>query len=251
MNMIQNPNNQVEVVGYDDEDIGIDVFDERDNKHALQVGYTGEIVFHGIDDYPHKPEDRTQEEQRIMSQVEARARYAAQQEFPDEDILDPMWDIEHLEAGLEALASYDLTEFHDQFRDFYEALADPGPFLDADQFDIDDLVISKFFRFRGGEIVDVAPVVVEHFHTKSDDSDVTYSAPVPEYPHDEQIVCSLPVLDFDDDFVYEDEFQDIVVSHIMAQIRDLYFHMGEMPPEQYQVEGMGKFDIHGDGIGET
>jgi hypothetical protein len=241
-------NMETNIIGHDKEDCGVEVFDERGNRHAVTLSWDGTVWEHGTDDYPHKREDRTQEEQRIMSQVEARAKYAAQQEFPDKDILDPMWDPEHLEAGLEALANYDLTEFHTEFRDFYDALNDPSEFIPHDDFELGNIAVFKVFRFQKKRIVDVAPVMIRHH---INDTEAENFGELPDYPEDEQIVCSIPALDFDDDFEYEDDFQDIVVSHIMAQIRDLYLNMGETPPDRYLVEGIGKHDIHGDGIGDS
>ncbi len=227
--------------------IGIKVIDENNSVHKVEVGLNGEIAFHGNDDYPHKREKRTEEQQRIMSQVEVRAQYAAQREFPKEDILEPMWDIKHLEAGLEALTRYDIGSFREEFRDFYEALDSPGQYIDA-AFDLNEVEVYKVFRFQGSEIIDVAPVFLQYY----DDADEPHTVGTfPDYPEDEQIVCVIPPLDLPADYDYEEQFHDIVVSHVMAQIRDLYFHMGEMPPEEYQIQGIGKLNIHGDGVGET
>ncbi|WP_049915449.1 hypothetical protein [Haloferax mucosum] len=239
---------EANLLGYDDEDCGFEVFDENNNRHVISVEWDGSIGQHATKDYPLKREDRTQEEQRIMSQVEVRARYAAQQEFPDADILLPMWDIEHLEAGLEALVNYPLDEFHREFRDFYEALRDPGQFITDSDFDPEMVKAFKIYRFRDGEILDISPVLVRHLTGGNTADDY---GPKPDYPEDELISCCLPNMEFVDYFDYETQMQDLVVGHVVAQIRDLYLHMGEMPPEEYQVEGIGKLDINGDGIGDN
>lgn len=235
------------ILGHREHDVGVEVIDEQGHVHTVEVRWDGEVE-HYVDDYPHKREERTEEEQRIMSQVEVRAKYAAQQEFPEEDILDPMWDIHHLEAGLEALSRYPLDRFHEEFRDYYDALVNPGAYITDADFDLNNVEVYKVFRFRESELLDVAPVFLQYYDDAGEPHPV---GTFPDYPEDEQIVCVIPPLEVPDDYEYEAQFHDLVVSHVMAQIRDLYFHMGEMPPEEYQIEGIGKLNIHGDGIGET
>ncbi|QGN07845.1 hypothetical protein Hrd1104_11390 [Halorhabdus sp. CBA1104] len=239
---------EAELVNYDDEEVAVLVTDEKGLDHQIAMDWSGAITYHGTDDYPHEPDDRTDDEQRIMCQVEERARYAAQQEFPEAAILDPMWDPEHLDAGLEALINYPLDRFHEQFRDFYEALADPAAFIEKPSINLEGVVVLKVFRFQGSEILDVAPVFVREVLNEREANDY---GTFPNYPEDEQIVCAIPALEFEEGFTYEEDFHELVVEHVMAQIRDLYLHMGEEPPEEYLVQGVGKLDIHGDGIGET
>lgn len=238
---------ETSILGHDEKGCGVEVYDENGNRHAVSINWEGEVFEHGTQDYPLKREDRTQEQQRIMSQVEARARYAAQREFEDEDILDPMWDIKHLERGLKALSRYPLEDFHQQFRDFYDALRHPGQFI-TDGFDLGEVAVFKSFRFQDAEILDVAPVFVRHYTSQTTADDYGTK---PHYPPDERIVACLPPMDFEAGYQYEDQFHDLVTGHLLAEIRDCYLHMGEMPPEEYQVEGIGKFDIHGDGTGDT
>ncbi|MFW5950101.1 MAG: hypothetical protein ACOCR6_01975 [archaeon] len=237
-----------EIYGHDEENCGVEVTDENGHLHSVLVNWDGSIDGHFVDEYPHEPEDRTDDEQRIMCQVEERARYAAQQEFPEAEILDPMWDPDHIDAGLEALISYSLDHFHEEFRDFYEALRDPAAFLEKPTINLEGIMVLKVYRFQGGEILDVAPVFVREVLNEREANDY---GTLPNYPEDEQIVCAIPALVFDEGFTYEERFHEMVVEHLMAQIRDLYLHMGEEPPAEYLVQGIGKINIHGDGIGET
>jgi len=59
--------------------VGIKVFDKRDSMHKIERGLDGKIIFHGNDDYPHEPENRTQQEELIMAKAYDRARYTSQQ----------------------------------------------------------------------------------------------------------------------------------------------------------------------------
>ncbi|MDX5989807.1 MULTISPECIES: hypothetical protein [Haloferax] len=218
--------------------------------HKVEVGLDGEIIFHGNDIYPHKREDRTQDEQRIMSQVEVRARYAAQQEFPDADILAPMWDPDYLDRAVEAVLNYPLEDFRRDFRDFYEAICDVERFIDDPEFKPDTEVIYKFFRMNeDNRIVDVAPVAVRYSGPSGETRQTGDVSPYAE--HHDDVFCQFGCVEFEDHVTFEEHFHGVVVGHLMAQIRDLYYHMGEMPPEEYQIEGIGKLDINGDGIGDN
>ncbi|WP_233357387.1 hypothetical protein [Halococcoides cellulosivorans] len=179
-----------------------------------------------------------------MAQVEARAKYAAQREFPDADILHPMWDIDHLMRGVEAISNYPIGEFHRTFRDFYEALESPAEFVsDASRVDDRTWEIHKSFTItpdnRIEDVLDVALVAA------TDDGDSIEVGPEPT-DYEYAITAGMPMMDFADDFDFEAEFHEIVVANLMAQVRDLYLHMGEQPPEEYQIEGFGKFSINGD-----
>ncbi|WP_181685385.1 hypothetical protein [Halorhabdus salina] len=240
---------ETEFVDYDDEEIAILVTDERELNHQIAMDWSGAITYHGTDEYPHEPEDRTDDEQRIMSQVEERARYAAQQEFPEADILDPMWNIDHVERGIEALSNYPIEDFRRVFREYYDALRAPWDFIEEPAHDPEDeLVLYPFAITEDNRIAEVGDVCIVYDQTDGTEEIVGEMATWEEY---DRIVCILPSLDFGEGVTFEEGFHEIVLGHLMAVVRDLYLHMGESPPDEFNVEGIGKFDIHGDGIGET
>lgn len=243
-------NMDTNIIGHDEEDCGVEVFDERGNRHAVTMSWDGQVWEHGTGDYPHKREDRTEEEQRIMSQVEERAKYAAQQEFPEEDILEPMWDPEHIKRGIEALKAYQLDDFHREFRDYYKALQNPAKYASdpRESVVVESARIYKAFTITPDNRIDEIDDVALSYECQ-DGSDG--SAGRVREMDDSLIVCAMPALDIGADFDYEDEFHKLVITHLIAQIRDIYLHMGEEPPEEYKVQGVGKLNIHGDGIGET
>lgn len=231
---------ETEVLGQDDRAVGVEVHDDRGNRHIVNVEWDGGIEehIHQDVDYPNDPEERTVAEQRLVEQVEHRARYAAQRAFPDADLLDPMWDPEHVAAGLAALRRYPEDAFGRQFRDFYEALSDPRQFLQPTDADLDSVRVRKAFRVENRAIVDVAPVVVR----ECDPGPV--EDPQDDYPPDQRIVCRLPPLEFADGYEYQTQFPDLVVGHLTAQIRDVYRSMRAAPPERYDIDGLGKVDGH-------
>ncbi|KZX46730.1 hypothetical protein AV929_19795 [Haloarcula sp. K1] len=239
-----------DILGHDKRDCGVLVIDERDNEHRLTIEWDGTVREHGCDDYPYKREERSEEEQRIMSQVEERAKYAAQQEFPEEDILEPMWDPEHIKRGIEALKAYQLDDFHREFRDFYEALQDPAKYASdpRESVIVESARIYKAFTITSDNRIDeVYDVALSYEREDGTDGTVGQTREL----DDSLILCTMPALDIDESFDYKDEFHKLVLTHLIAQIRDIYLDMGEEPPDQYKVQGVGKLNIHGDGIGET
>ncbi|QPV64113.1 hypothetical protein I7X12_05670 [Halosimplex litoreum] len=234
---------EANILGQDDQGCGVEVFDENNNRHSISINWGGTIHKHSTENYPLQPENRTPDEQRIMTQVEERAKYAAQQEFPDAEILHPMWDPAHVEAGLRSLASYDVEAFHEEFREFYEAIQDPKEYVQDPEMDEPTAVVNKPLRFSDDQLVDVADLVVEYQLETGQDRVV---GSYPSWPTEETLVLHLPKVELAEDFVYEDQMEDVVVSHVMAQIRDIYLNMGEDPPEEYRVEGIGKLHIVGD-----
>jgi hypothetical protein len=181
-----------------------------------------------------------------MTQVEERARFAAHKEFPDEDILHPMWDPAHIEAGIEAFGNYPREKFLTEFRDFYEAIRDPSQFIDDPRMDPETVTANLSLHFRNGKILDVSDLVFEYKHTDGSEHVLGETRSVPP---EEELIVFQPYVEFADDFDYEQQFQGVVLSHLMAQIRDIYLNMGEDPPPEYRVEGIGKINIVGDGVG--
>lgn len=229
------------ILGHREHDVGVEVIDEQGHVHTVEVRWDGEVE-HYADAYPHKREERTQEQQILMTQVEARAKYVAQQEFPEEDILDPMWDPAFLDRAVEALVNYEQSAFESEFRDFYDALRNPQQFAPEARRP----TISKAFAVdSNNRIAHVGEVVIRY---TDDHGDIEQYGTFPDQNTYELAVCILPPLDFEPGFTFEEDFPPMVVNHLMAHIRDIYRHMGEEPPEEYQVNGIGKLDFAGGGL---
>lgn len=237
-------NTDTESLGQNDEEIGVQVFDERDIEHVVHVTRDGAVSEHYADVYSHKVEDRSEQEQRIMSQVEGRAKYAAKREFEEADILEPMWDVPHLEAGLEALSRYSLGKFHREFRDFYDALDDPGAFITG-EFDIEDVEVSNSYHSREGSS---STSGTSPSGTSPATAPPTTTAPSRVSPRGTQRLHSPGV-----GVRRRLRLRGVVPGsrHSASPGVDsgLLPPRGRDAPEEYQVEGIGEFDIHGDGLG--
>ncbi|WP_233357393.1 hypothetical protein [Halococcoides cellulosivorans] len=208
---------------------------------------SGEVEYHGTDDYPHHPEDRTQEEHALMGQVEAVAKFYAHNQFPEADILHPMWDPDHVDRGLDAILNYPMDEFLPAFREYYEALREPFSVIDVDRENIDEstILVHKTFTITDDNRVDeIEPLWISY--REPDGTEKTIGDRPTDF--EDRIHLFMPPLAFDEQFDYEAEFTDVIVTNLMAQIRDIYLNMGLKPPEAYDVVGNGKLKIHGDGI---
>lgn len=239
---------RTDILGHDAEDCGIEIYDDEGERHVISVSWNGEIIQHATKGYPNDPADRTDEQQRIMSRVEARALYAAHREFPDAGLVDPQWDPDHLQRGIEALSNYPLEEFNRQFRDFYEVVRDPLAHIPHDDAVLDHTRVHKPFTITADNRIDTVYDVFVVYERET--GDVTSYGEPSGADQDRVITLGLPKHDFDDPFEYDSGFAEIALQHLIAQVRDIYYHMGEEPPDEYKVQGWGKFEFYGDGVTE-
>jgi len=156
-----------------------------------------------------------------------------------------MWDPDHIEKGIEAFANYPDEQFLDEFRPLYDAMRDPSKFIDDPDMDPETVVANLSLHFRDSQIIDVSDLVLQYKRT---DGSQHTTGSVRSVPNDRELLISLPHAEFADHFDYREQFQGLVLSHFMAQIRDIYLNMGEDPPPEYQVEGVGKLSIVGDDV---
>ncbi|WP_323677350.1 hypothetical protein [Halorubellus sp. PRR65] len=227
---------KAKIDGHKETKIGVSVLDGNKNTHLVEVGFDGEILFHGTDDYPNKPENRTEEEQRIISQVDARARYAAQMEFPDEDILPFEWNPDELERVVTAIQNHPQDAFERDFRAFYEAIPDPPVDRPAENVDLVTIGIEITEEDRIARVTD-EPVMMVDTNT----GDPTALGPDPAFePH---IIMGVPPLAIE--MPMGPEFHEFVNVHAKCHVRDAYLHMGEQPPDEYMVQGYGKMHFFG------
>ena len=212
--------------------VGIEVIDENESMHTVEVGLDGgEIIFHGTDDYPHKRDDRTLEQQKIMTQVEKRAKFAAQQEFPDADILDPEWNPGEVRRAIEAIGQMDVEAFAREFDTCYRMVTEPTSFEGVTAENVQ--MIHQPLYIGDDTTVSFVPRPAIQYKT-GDGATVTDLDDRVNHQDGAKIKIALPPLEFDDGaYEFPDGFQVFIIEHLHAQIRDLYRHMGETPPEQY------------------
>jgi hypothetical protein len=232
---LQDPSIQTEVIGHDDVDCGIVLYDENGSKHTVQVTWDGDIAFHGNDDYPHKREERTLEEQKIMTQVENRAKYAAQQEFPEENILNPEFNPAEIERAIVALQTMHVDDFAEQFQTFYEMLTSPESFGEVTK-ESARFIFQPFFIDEQNTVVSVPRPIIQYKQngeSKTTEADLNLLENNPGT----KFSVDLPPLTFDDgDYEFPDGFQVFLIENLGAQVRDAYRHMGEDAPEEYAYD---------------
>ena len=227
---------ETEYLGRKKGNIGIKVLDDQGGSHKVEVDFDdGQINFHGTDDYPHKREDRTDEEQRIMSQVEVRAAYAAQREFPDEDILPFEYDPDRLEQLVTAIQEHPAGAFERDFRAFYDDIQHPP--VDRPREDVDIVLVGVRLSDDYQRIEHVTDTLVGF----RQNGGVEMRGPESTDPC--HLTLNSPVYEFE--WPFGPEFRDFLELLAKCHVRDAYLHMGEDPPEEYMVKGYGKMHFFG------
>ncbi|EMA29115.1 hypothetical protein [Halobiforma nitratireducens] len=242
---------QAEIIGIEDGIVGVRVVDPRGNTHLVEIDVDEQdtIDLHAQEAYPLEASDQTEDVQRIMDQVLARARFEAHTQT-EYDILRSGWDPTQLRRGIDALESISDDEFDNLFYEYYMALHDPTGL--KDEYDIGPdtaevegdpriaLVIKSFCIDDQNEIVNDLPLFVFY---SSEQADKNYTAgPDPDCPSGTTEIPSMlpPFKDAPADFIYPEDFRGLMINNLICQIRDIYRNMGERPPKQYDIDGFGK-----------
>jgi len=229
---------ETEITGSDqDQGIGVEVYDENENRHWIVVMWDGSVRGHETDDYPHDPADRTLEEQKIMTQTANRARLAAQREFPDADILSPNWNPDQLQRAVLALQRMPVDEFADAFEDFYHYLTDPESATGITR-DEALLVYQDVFVDEDDRVAEVIHPHIEYVPKGEDNRRTTEVHPDFEALDDDPDLTTFmaimqPVTFKRDAYEFPDGFQVFLIKHFGAKIHDAFRHVGEDPPEPY------------------
>ncbi|WP_323677343.1 hypothetical protein [Halorubellus sp. PRR65] len=231
---------ETRIMGHDERGLGVEVYDPNGDRHTFELDWDGNIEKHGQDVYPKDPAKRTDEEERLMQQVCARARFAAHVHFEDREIIEQLsWIPSELERAMEAVRILPTETFAEHFREYYDAVRDDkGERIDDDVQSV-DRVRKLIYLNDDDEFVDSTPPKVQYRDTSGETHVTNLHAVGPEDA--DEFVVTLPPLTFErEEFEFPDSFQALVVSNLMCQIRDIYLNMGEEPPVEYQVKGMGK-----------
>ncbi|WP_146418385.1 hypothetical protein [Haloarcula hispanica] len=212
------------------------------------MDWDGNVTNHGQDVYPLDASERTDEQERLMQQVRVRAEYAAHAHFEDEEIIeDPAWLPGEIERAMEVIRTLPTETFAEHFREYYDAVRDhTGERIDDDVQSV-DRVRKHIYISADNEFVDSSETSIQYTDTSGETRVTVESATDP--PSADRFVVTLPPLTIErDDFEFPESFQALVVSNLMCQIRDIYLNMGEEPPTEYQVEGIGKTTTLHDGL---
>ncbi|AWB26722.1 hypothetical protein [Halococcoides cellulosivorans] len=179
-----------------------------------------------------------------MTQVEERARLAAQREFPDADILDPPWIPEELERAIDAIRTMQVDDFADAFEDCYRYVTDPAS-VEGVSADEAEMIFQPFLIDRSNTVVDVPTPVIQYYPPGSDTGEMTAHDPSfrerRQDPDLTKFAVVLPPLEFKNGaYEFPDGFQVFVIEHLAAKVRDVFRHIGERVPEGYdEIDVMG------------
>lgn len=224
---------ETEILGSDEAAIGVEVFDEQNIRHIVNVEWDGNLEkhTHETDAYPHNPADRTFEQQVVMTQVEERAKVAAQREFPQEDILETEWMPEGVQRGIEALQTLDVERFAEEFKRCYEMVTQPESVPGVTR-ETAQIVWQPFYIDASDNLTAVPEPVLqykERGEVKTTDADSAMRG----YSGD-KLTLSLPPMEFNEgEYEFPDGFQVFCIEHMFAQLRDVLEHIGESPPEDF------------------
>lgn len=227
---------EAEILGHDEDAIGVEVYDPN-VRHIVNVQWDGEIEKHTVSEgsYPHSPEDRTLEEQRIMTQVEERAKLEAQQEFPDADILEADWTLSGMDRAIQALQAMDVDEFAAEFEECYQFLTDPASIPEVPEGSA-DILYQPFLVDENDDVAYVPTPALQYVvdgDVRMTDRESKYERLVDD-PSLTRFTIMLPPMEFEEGaYEFPDGFQVFLIEHLGAQVRDLYRHVGEEPPEPW------------------
>lgn len=218
----------------------VEIFDNDGAEHHLVVRDDGSIPEHATEAYPTDATDRTEDEERTIRQVRSRALYAV-----------------HTQTGLSPLESNDIPSLLEHCAEEIRELS-PEAFADLFQplYDtVRDIDAAKSTRDISSEVLWVTySVCLEadnrlmrvakrpNLVYRTDDS-VAQTGPVPgtQCPGETTPVVVVLVSEFfDAEIAFPEEFQEIVVTNLRCQARDVFRGMGEEPPERFDIEGPGK-----------
>ncbi|ELZ05386.1 hypothetical protein C482_02221 [Natrialba chahannaoensis JCM 10990] len=272
---------KTDIIGIRNGIVGVEVVDPRGNRHLVEINVEDEDVedFHAQESYSHTSSERTPEEEQIMNQVRARARFEAHKQT-EYDIIPSGWNPTQLRRGIEALENMPVDEFDEAFREYYHALIDPertkseyGITEGSVEFEGEPqiaLIVKGFCINDDNEVINVLPDMYIYYSKEDIEETYTTGTPaccsegttqitpmvppfveVPEdfvYPEDfrgsegtTQITPMVPpFVEVPEDFVYPEDFRGFLINNLICQIRDVYRNMGETPPKQYDIEGYGK-----------
>jgi len=246
---------KAEIIGIKEGVIGVEVIDPNGNSHLVDLAVDNEEEndYHGQDVYPHSSSERTEEQERLMNQVFARARFEAHTQT-EYEILRDGWDPRQLRRGIDALENMPAEEFDEAFREYYHALINPEKTkeeydITKDSVEFPDepqvsLIMKGFCIDESNKVVNVLSDFCIYY--SNEDAEMNYTTGTFASCSDNltQITPMIPPFkeppDDDDDFVYPEDFRGFMIHNLICQIRDVYLNMGENPPEQYNIQGFGK-----------
>ncbi|UIO99753.1 hypothetical protein Hbl1158_14715 [Halobaculum sp. CBA1158] len=230
----------VSILGTADDRVGVRVVDNEGEVHKVVVMEgDGEISTHeSPDDWPASFDDLSDERKQTVHHVQRRAQYEAHWEGGLE-VFDPNWDPRVIADGIEVIQSLSDDEFARLFRQTYHRLRDPAVGAEPEAIDVITQLIYLTPDRRSIEHVSDVLVLVERAPDEYE-----WVGQQPSRGRVADLAIELPQLNFE--FEFSERFREFLIHHFRCQIRDIYFSMGEEPPEECQVDGHGKMPDYED-----
>ncbi|WP_222916203.1 hypothetical protein [Natrinema sp. SYSU A 869] len=267
------------ITGENDERVGVNLLDNDDAEHVIEMEFDGEIKHHQCEEYADNPALRIREECEHVDQARRYARWHVYRER-GYDTVPPTENPDRLLAALLGIATLSKTAFEEHFGNLEEHLerhydnapvnlpfpdADPDDaiiyqkdvYLEPDPVDFEPPVLEQFLgRFEGDadspalddgdipleEMDDLRFKIeaVSEIHTLHNDGQGTEQIDHGEQPLDREPDVRVELMAFDPASV--DSFQQYVVSHLAYQIRDRFLVMGVKPPVPFRAQGWGTYE---------
>jgi hypothetical protein len=110
------------ITGENEERVGVNLLDNNDAEHVIEMEFDGEIKHHQCEAYADKPKNRTPAENEYNEQARKFAQYYVYLER-GYDTAPPEIHPERINAVREAIAAMDKVEFKGLFGDLYSQIA--------------------------------------------------------------------------------------------------------------------------------
>lgn len=221
---------KAEITGWEDDQVGVYVYDAQDRQHGVVFNPDGSIAHHQIPEpIPLETADRTDAEKQLLDEIRHRARFEAHTQT-ECDLIQPSWDPQSIRRIIDVIEQLPADDFEQHFHSTYHQLQDP-PHLPIENIDV--LVKKLKFANNAFTTSDLLVVGIE-------DDEYSFVNKEAEPDWDADAVIALPPMQFDFEF---DGFRGYLIHHLKCQIRDIYTQMGEQPPEDCQLEGLGKLEV--------
>jgi len=243
---------KAKIIGTEDGIIGVQVIDPRGNIHLVEIDVENEDTedLHAQESYPLDSSERTDEQERIMNQVAARARFEAHTQT-EYEILRDGWVPRQLRRGIDALENMPVKEFDEAFREYYHSLINPAKA--KEEYGITEgevefsgepqivLIMKGFCINEQNKVINVLPDMYLYYSNDHVDETYTTGHAASCSTDTTQITPMIPPFkEPPADFVYPEDFRGFLINNIICQIRDICRNMGEKPPSQYDIDGFGK-----------
>lgn len=221
---------RAEIAGKDQDGAGVKVTDDEGGVHQVVVLPDGSVDEHSGPEHLSPEEDES-----LLEAVENLAIYTVHWQT-DFEVVDPPWDPNVIRRGIDAIESLPDDRFKELFEETYRELQSPSTDAPIDHV---EMIMQEIYLADDGAIETVSDIMVGVTPPGGQFGLANPEAHDPDdYSEQADVSIGLPPYEFD--FPFGDRFREFLVHHLKCQIRDIYHTMGESPPTDCQVNGIGK-----------